>query len=183
MALAWHPEVGDPTFLGWFTVIAYALAAWLSLRAGLLRVRQSGADGEAARCWLSIALMLALLGINKQLDLQTLLIELGRRAARAEGWYEQRRLVQLLFVGALAIAMTVFLLTLLVKRRDFIAQTPLALAGIIFLTAFVFIRASTINHADRLLGRRVHDKSWAWILEVGGNICIGVSAAQRSRAW
>ena len=28
----WHPGIGDPNFMGWFTVFAYAVAAILSFR-------------------------------------------------------------------------------------------------------------------------------------------------------
>jgi hypothetical protein len=42
------------------------------------------------------------LGINKQLDLQTALTELGRVLALSQGWYEQRQVVQFWFIAALA---------------------------------------------------------------------------------
>ena len=35
-----------------------------------------------------LTILLLLLGINKQLDLQTLLKDVGRRMAKANGWYE-----------------------------------------------------------------------------------------------
>jgi hypothetical protein len=47
--------------------------------------------------------MLFLLGVNKQLDLQTLLGDVGRSVSTAQGWYDKRRAVQAVFVLVFAI--------------------------------------------------------------------------------
>lgn len=56
------------------------------------------------RFWTVTAVAMVVLGVNKQLDLQTWLIEHARRAAFAEGWYDDRRRVQAVFVLAVAAA-------------------------------------------------------------------------------
>ena len=48
--------------------------------------------------WFGLSILLLVLGINKQLDLQTLLTALGREIAQENGLYESRREIQLIFV-------------------------------------------------------------------------------------
>ena len=48
--------------------------------------------------WNALAVGLLLLGINKQLDLQTALTELGKILAARQGWYEHRQRVQIDFI-------------------------------------------------------------------------------------
>ena len=59
--------------------------------------------------------MLIVLGINKQLDFQTLLTEIGRKIAHAQGWYEQRQEVQVIFVSLLMLIGAAGLLTFTLK--------------------------------------------------------------------
>src|SRR5438105_1302226 len=80
----WRPGIGDPTFIGWLTVVAYAGAAVLCIRDAL---REKEAPARRA-FWSILGVMMILLGINKQLDLQTWLTITGRRIALTEGWYE-----------------------------------------------------------------------------------------------
>src|SRR5262249_10354422 len=92
----WHPGIGDPTFVGWLTVIAYFVAAvlcvWRTLREKFSSSRQI--------FWGILSVMMVLLGINKQLDLQTWLTITGRNLAQTEGWYERRRAFQFWFILA-----------------------------------------------------------------------------------
>src|SRR5205085_7871158 len=60
-----HLPVHDPGFLPWFIVTGYLVAALLTFRAG------SVADGRERILWLGTGVALILLGINKQLDLQS----------------------------------------------------------------------------------------------------------------
>ena len=66
------------------------------------RARRHGRPGSPV-FWLTLALLLLFLGINKQLDLQTLLNDIGRRKARAEGWYGNRRYYQTMFIAAVTV--------------------------------------------------------------------------------
>lgn len=66
----WRPGIGDPTFMGWFTVFSYFMCAAVALSVCTLNRAQ---DRRFARFWLVIGVVMVLLGINKQLDLQSLL--------------------------------------------------------------------------------------------------------------
>jgi hypothetical protein len=82
----------------WLIVAAYALGtllAWAAHREALERRERN--------FWLIAAIFLLLMGLNKQLDLQTLLSDSVRSMAKAQGWYEARRLVQGVFILALCL--------------------------------------------------------------------------------
>jgi len=51
--------------------------------------------------WALLALLMAFLAINKELDLQSAFTVAGRCLAKAQGWYEERRDFQRHFIFAL----------------------------------------------------------------------------------
>jgi hypothetical protein len=132
-------------------------------------------QGENRTWWILTVAMLAL-GINKQLDLQTALTEIGRMMAHSEGWYEVRHTVQFAFIvviGILALA-TIALLVWMVRRAP--PPTRLAVAGCVVLAGFILIRASSFHHVDFLLSSRWAGMKVNWLLEMGGiSILIGAS--------
>ena len=91
--------IHDASPLAWMVVLAYLAGALACLWAA--RLTEPGRD---LRFWAGTAVLLILLGLNKQLDLQTLLTEAGRWMARQEGWYGSRRIAQAAFIVALAAA-------------------------------------------------------------------------------
>lgn len=157
---AWSPGIGDPTLWGWLIVAAYGAAAALAWRAWRLERRAMDAAGtpqeRALRrpiVWLGVCAVLLALGINKQLDLQTYITELGRRLALAQGWYERRRMVQAAFVAAVGVggvaAGVAMLRWLGPARRRYL---PVAI-GLAMLLAFIVVRAASFHHIDDALFR------------------------------
>jgi hypothetical protein len=95
----WTPGIGDPTFVGWLTVVLYfatSISCW-KLRYKIEPDGRRRSNEDLA--WRFIAILFLALGINKQLDLQTAFTEAGRVVAHLQGWYEQRRSIQLDFIG------------------------------------------------------------------------------------
>lgn len=85
VAERWSPVIGDPQITGWVTVAAYVVAALMSAAVWL---RLKGRRGRVF--WAMVALLLAALAVNKQLDLQSALTAAGvalrgRRAGTAKG--------------------------------------------------------------------------------------------------
>ena len=84
--LSWRPTIGDPSFMGWFTVAAYGIGAALAALAGW---KLAGSNDRIHRrekwVWLAVAVVMAFLCVNKQLDLQSLLTDIGRVLSRQEG--------------------------------------------------------------------------------------------------
>ena len=174
----WRLGIGDPTPVGWITAIAYLAAA---LACGLVwaadrRARRQGWPGSPV-FWITLALLLVLLGINKQLDLQTLLGDIGRRKARAEGWYGNRRFYQAIFIAAVAVAGLFAIGVFSWLARGQWKRNLLGLLGTVFLYVFVLIRASSIHHVDVALQWRFAGAKWNWMIELGGIAVVLLGAA------
>jgi hypothetical protein len=159
----WRPGIGDPTIGGWVTVVFYFLAV-------LSTWRTANFISASTERWLWIltALMFVVLGINKQLDLQTAFTEIGRIFAVDQGWYNQREIVQLWFIVAVAVVCLLIAIGLLVLARDALFPSWVALLGMVVVLMFVLIRAASFHHIDRFIGERVLGLKWNWIIEMGG---------------
>jgi hypothetical protein len=202
---SWSPGIGDPTVAGWITVFAYFTAAalcWRVYRHRLARAGHSSVPGfalvvlpwvlallgrrrhldrvgvevRARALWLGLTVLLLFLGINKQLDLQTVITEVGRMAAGAGGWYEERHLVQLAFIGLVIVAGAWALRAVWLLARGNIAELRAVLLGMVFLLCFVAIRAASFHHVDLLLGHSLAGLRLNSILELGGISVIAVGA-------
>jgi hypothetical protein len=179
----WRPGIGDPTVLGWITVAAYFAAMLACWRAAAIErevARRTASPGSVF--WWSFALLLLLLGVNKQLDLQTWLTIAGRRLAKEQGWYAQRMEYQIAFIFSIGVAALLLLAVLCWMSRRRIRRRILALAGGVFLAGFVVIRALSVHTIDHFLGTNFVGMRWNWILELGGIALVGLSAVHNWRA-
>lgn len=175
----WSPGIGDPTPVGWLTVVAYALAAWQCLR--LARSTAVPMPGREAALWWMLGIGLCALCVNKQLDLQSALTEIGRVIARYQGWYAERREVQREFMIGIAGVATLAMVALGLLARRAPRPTLLALSGSVCLLAFIVIRAASFHHFDRFIGSAYLGLRANWILELGG-IGIILAGARWRRA-
>jgi hypothetical protein len=169
----WRPTIGDPCFMGWFTVGSYLACAILSL---ILAITNNNLDRRPYLFWGMISLLMMLLGINKELDLQSLFTEVGRQIARAQGWMDQRRIVQFWFIMAFGTtAITTFLFFVRIKQ-DLFKRFTLAFTGLFFLLCFIVIRAAGFHHFDEMLGFRLFGAKMNWLLELTGIYLIVLAA-------
>ncbi|MGZ4767740.1 MAG: hypothetical protein ACXVLX_03740 [Ilumatobacteraceae bacterium] len=159
-----------------------SVRAFLTARSGEHRLVD--ADGLESRdqrsmkqLWLLIAVTMVLLGINKQLDLQTLLIQKVRKQAYVHGWYSQRRRYQVDFIATMLVVGLFATIGLAFWLRRVLRRVALAIAGIGMLVLFVVIRAASFHYVDKVLslGGRVRVN---WILELSGIGLIIVAALQ-----
>jgi len=202
----WHPGIGDPGVVGWLTVMGYFVAAALAYRA--LRLHRASAvftgglgygatssslgprlaatdssrfahdEAMLWRFWALVLLSMLILGVNKQLDLQSWFTELGRDLAHRQGWYEVRRPLQVLFIGLIAVIGAGFTAVLAFAMRHVLHRVVGALVGMGALVTFVIVRAASFHHVDVLLGRgRVRLN---WVLELGGIALIAISAFRQT---
>jgi hypothetical protein len=178
--IRWRPGIGDPSVLGWLTVTAYAAAALLCFVAAQGR-RGSGnddQDGRPRRLWRGVGLVMAVLCLNKQLDLQSLFTDIGRTLATRWGWYDERRTIQLLFVIAAAAAGTAMVIYIASKTRSILRERKLLLFGLAFLLTFIVIRAASFHHVATVLAAEVLGVRVNGILELTGILMIALSAAR-----
>ncbi|MGE3778461.1 MAG: hypothetical protein AB7F89_14845, partial [Pirellulaceae bacterium] len=83
LAAAWQFGINDPSFIAWVICGAYLLAAGLSW---LARASDRYAPGAGARAlWGLLCPVLLGLGVNKQLDLHHLLLQVARDALSNRG--------------------------------------------------------------------------------------------------
>jgi hypothetical protein len=166
--------------LGWATTVGYFLAGLLCLRAAL--VRQYAGAGEHP-IWGASAGLLIFLGVNKQLDFQTLLIVIGRAAARTEGWYDERRLVQKVFVGILVLVLTGMVCRAVSRHGFFLRNHWLASTGLGLVLIYALLRAAEIDHLEFGHSSRSGDQTWLWMVEVTGVILCILGAARGCLAF
>jgi hypothetical protein len=181
--IRWRPQIGDPGFMGWFTVAAYAAAAVLCFIAArrCLAADDAGLSRRRRRMWLMVAILMAFLCINKQLDLQSLFTDVGRVLAKGEGWYDQRRTVQRWFVIAVAAAGVMAFVITAWKTRSILRERKLLLFGLSFLLTFIVIRAASFHHVGVFFGSEILGIRVNWILELTGIGLIALSAARAAR--
>lgn len=176
MIFEWRPSIGDSTIIGWFTVAVYLLASVISFYAAN-RATLSGAWRRIdSQFWLMMGLLLLVLGINKQLDLHSLLTEIARDAAMSGGWYEQRREYQKLFIASIAGTTFAVAAIMMVWSRKLLRSQQVAILGFCILLAFIVIRAASFHHVDQLLSQSVLGARWNSIFELMGIALIGSSA-------
>jgi hypothetical protein len=204
---SWRPGIGDPTLVAWVIVAGYLVASFLcwqvyrGLRAGAgatapgtpwlvlgavvsgsERISQMPLPTRLRALWSGLALVLLLLGINKQLDLQTALSEAARFLWRRQGWYGVRQVAQVVFIVGVGLAGVWLFRTVVLLARGNIEQLALVLAGTVFLICFVAIRAASFHHIDDLLGSNFVGFRLNWLLELGGIALVVGGAGQTLRA-
>lgn len=177
---AWSPGIGDPSVSGWLGVFLYAWAAimiwWLLRRSATLRGQDTVRE---RRFWQLLLVALVLLGLNKQLDLQTALTELGRAVAHTQGWYAERHQVQQAFIAAGAMVGLIVLATACYLVSGARTSTHTAMLGGALLVFFVLARAASFHHVDKWLGHGMAGARFGRLLEFGGLLLIGMSAWRR----
>ncbi len=186
----WYPGLGDPTPMGFITVAAYFFAAWACFRAYRAEARSAvvGMLATGARrderllslFWLGLFCMLILLGLNKQLDLQTLLTQTARDLSKAQGWYYDRRPVQLLFIALVGLGGIAASVGLAYALRRVIRRVWLAVLGVAELMVFIVVRAASFHHVDQLLFTGTVRLNW--VLELSGISLIAIAAFRASAA-
>lgn len=171
----WVPGIGDPTAVGWITVLAYLAAALWCGWAGYHSARETRST-RRRWFWYIFAVGLFLLGINKQLDLQTWFTLFVKHLAIDEGWYAKRQTAQLAFIGGVAVAGVGALCGLKFLAGRITGPILTALSGGLFLVSFVLIRASSFHHVDWMLGLALKGLRINAILELGSISMIALGA-------
>jgi hypothetical protein len=170
---------GDNTLLGWISTVAYLLTAFLCVRAAQRETTPN--KSHARRFWAFVACLLLFLGLNKQLDIQTTLIDAARSMARQQGWYQDRGIVQIIFVVMLALTAIACLVWLFWVTRHAWRTHAIALFGVALIIGFVVLRVAYFEKMERLIGIPLTASRAKWVLELGGILCIAIGACRPNR--
>jgi hypothetical protein len=179
----WTPSIGDPTFIGWLTVLLYFVASISCWRSGGEVERRGRDQLNEPRAWRFMSMLFLFLGVNKQLDLQSALTEFGRAVARYQDWYAERQSIQIYFIGLVALACLMMAVTLLIWMRRAPMPTWLALLGTIMVLGYVLIRAASFHHIDRFIGETILGLRWNWVIEIGGITLVLASSHWRRKTF
>jgi hypothetical protein len=177
----WTPNIGDANLIGWSIAAFYMAVAVFCARPARAAAISLPIQRREALFWWTCALVMGFLAINKQLDLQTLVTDIGRCFAVEQGWYEDRRDVQRGFLAAVVVlGVAGVLCCWLVLRRTF-ARTGLAVLGLGFVCLFVIVRAASFHHVDTFLGGSMLGLRISTLLEVTGPLLILAAAVRAGR--
>jgi hypothetical protein len=172
---------GQLTALGWTMFALYLVAALLSFRAAVSVRSHSSAvsrqqSSETSRIWIWLGAVLTALGLNKQLDLQTRLIEFGRYLAHQANLLPFLPGLHVLFFLGFVLAITMLFAVAMLRLRAVIGtfgrQLPLAAGGCALICTYILIRAASIDSVDRMLGYDWDTIPFLWLLEAGGLLLI-----------
>ena len=177
----WSPSIGDANLTGWSITAFYVVVAVFCARSARAAALALPMQRREVLFWWVCAFAMGFFAINKQLDLQTLMTDLGRCIALEQGWYEDRRDVQQRFLAAVVVlGVTGVLCCWLVLRRTF-ARTGLAVLGLGFVCLFLIVRAASFHHVDTLLGGSVLGLRISTMLEVTGPLLILAASFRAGR--
>ena len=167
----WSLKIGDPTVVGWLTVALYAVCAVLGF---MTRTRSQ--HSRERFFWGLLALAMIFLGVNKQLDLQSMLTAAGHCLSQLQGWYEERQGFQRNFIIGLLTVASLFLALVPWLMRGCLRRNGLAILGLAFITAFVAVRAAGFQHFDALIDSGLLDTRKSVLFELSGLILIAANA-------
>jgi hypothetical protein len=175
-------EAGHLTALGWTMFALYLVAALLSFRAAAAFIRSQSLvvssqwSSQTGRIWIWLGVILTALGLNKPINLQTLLIELGRQIAGEENLSTHRAGLHVLFFLAFVLAMIALLAVVMFRFRlavaKFARQLPLAAGGCVLICIYILIRVASIGRVDLMLGFDLEHVPFLWLLEASGLLLI-----------
>ena len=173
--LNWTPGIGDPTWSGWLTAVAYLVAAVLCGR--------TSRRHKPREAWLALAAIYAGLAINKQLDLQTLLTAFGRQLFREWGLYDERRSYQLGFMVIVAVLGMLATGWLWWRLSSMGLGPRLAALGAALTVVYVLFRAASLHHVDALVRIPLGSIPLRSVFENAGTLLtvLGATIALRGR--
>lgn len=164
----WHAGIGDPTVFGWLTVLAYILAIYFCAK----KAKSFEQLDHDSGFWYGLTVFLILLGINKQLDLQTWFTQTIKDNALAHGWYVHRRPVQIIFLMMLGLGFFIVLISLQLFLTNSWRRYRLAWLGITLLCTFILMRASSFHHFDVFIDHKILGLTVNEMLENGAILLI-----------
>jgi hypothetical protein len=183
-SIQWQPHIGDPTLLGWLTVVAYLLAAVVCAVCAWQadKIFEDAYTWQHRLIWGVLAIGLLFLGINKQLDLQTWFTAVIKETAWEYGLYDLGRRAQVYFIAGMALVSLVVLTVLAWTFRHVWRHYWLLLLGLLFIARFIITRAAGFYGVSLpRLSQFTGGFQINWLLEITGALLIGLAALSNIR--
>ncbi|MCB1355300.1 MAG: hypothetical protein KDK53_01935 [Maritimibacter sp.] len=172
----WQLGFNDPYFLSWVMVAIYVFAAFLAAVVARRAPVPAATRRQERAFWAAVAGVLAIMAVNKQADLQTLIMATGSCLGQTQSWFEKTDLLKGIILTVLVLSAfgsgAVFVWAL----RPTLRRTALPLLGLALMAGFIVFRAAeTLNSLGPL--RAVARGNWPdRILELSGPLVIVIAA-------
>jgi hypothetical protein len=141
---AWTLKINDPTLIAWMCVAGYSIAAFVCAAEG----KSTSRAGER-RFWRGLAVSCVVLGLNKQLDVHSYILEMLRGFAGRSS--PAIKLSGMLLAVTFAVAGTWALLSVLANWR--VATKRMKMAGLaVLLLGVVLAGRNTVSVLSHALG-------------------------------
>ena len=168
----WSIGLGDRSALGWVTVVVYFLAAVCTGVAA----RKSG---PGRRYWIAMTPTLVFLGVCKWFDLPGFFTDAFRQGFMQSEIGEFHGVGQLIVTVGLLLAGVAGIAVIFYFSRRLSWTIKLAMAGVVYLIAFIVIRAISLHAVDHLLGIQVLGVKMNHLLELGGLALVVIPAMMK----
>ncbi len=166
----WTELWGDPLVSGTVFLVAYLSAALLIL---------SGArenTGRERTLWRICGFLFLFQVVNTHLDSHALIFTVGRCLAHAQGWYEDRRLVQTIAVIGLAIVLGLILLVVAIRFFHSILRNLVLVLGVSTALGFTVLKGINLHGLEAYYAGQYGPFRGADLIELSG-IAIAALAA------
>ncbi len=162
----WQQAVYHLSWSHGLVASAYGAAAWLCF----LNVRAEEEVQGSCALWWAATVLLCLLGANVVLQADVFVTQTFRALARLQGWYGQRRVVQYLLIGLMALAALLALNSKIWLSQSFrpYAQTNTGAvsAGLLALLMLFAVRLVSAHGTDAVLNVRLLGMSIGRLFEL-----------------
>lgn len=122
--------------------------------------------------------LLVLLGINKEADLQTIVVHLGRDGAQALGLYPYKYYIGATFFAAVTLSGAIWVWRSRERLREFVRAHPFAIGGLAFIGLYTLVRFATIVHLGPAWFVGLEEVTAFVALEIVGSGLIVAAAIQ-----
>jgi len=171
----WMDIWGDPLLSGTIFMVAYGVTALLIFRAA------HHAEVRERWYWRLCGFIFIFQFLNTNLDLHALVWTTGRCLAHAQGWYENRREVQVIFLIGLALLVVLVLLSILILFYRNMFNNILLTAGVIVALGFTMVKGINYHNLEQFYGDEIGPFRVADFIEFCGIALAFVAVTIRLR--
>jgi hypothetical protein len=172
---AWMDIWGDPWLSGSIFMISYGVTALLIFKAA----RQAAARERLY--WRLCGSLFLFQVVNTNLDLHALIWTTGRCLSHAQGWYDQRKEIQIALLVGLALFVAIILFIVFIAFFRNIFRNILLTLGVAIAIGFTLVKGISYHGLADFYGRPVGPFHVADLIEYSGILLAFIAAVLRLR--